>query len=221
MRTKFLRIPTEEDLSVAYDSLLPSAEILAVPELVRYALWSRFDPRLGEIWLTYVHTNWKAYNPIDLRVQILESAWPAVTGVLLDFAKSAHVKDTLFGLWASLVTEGLPKSNNELFFIGLRQLGGKAMFEDAAYSSEEYRKWGFLGRESLINKKQKLVVRPPVRLLMLDALIESNPRNRIRTADYWSLLGKCISKRQAERDLKNHPSLRSVGRTKAKYFVKK
>ena len=60
----------------------------------------------------------------------------------------------LFKLWKKTATLGFKMANWEQYFVGKRRMGGKAMMEDAQFSLEEYRRWGFLSREISSTKKE-------------------------------------------------------------------
>lgn len=211
-------IPTVSELERAYEKLLhenpapPSAE-----EIILYAHWSRFDPRLAEIWVAFMAIHWQQFDPLKIRTEILKGAWPACTNVLLEFVRRKLSHPQLFTLWKKLVTTEIPKAPGEQFFIGLRILGGKSMLDDAVYSSEEYRKWGYLSRENLIPKSSGNQLSAATRQEILRELIKSSPQ--VTTEAYWNAIGRCISRRQAERDLKQNRWLRPKGNTKARFFI--
>lgn len=103
------------------------------------------------------------------------------------------------------------------------------MFEDACFSLEEYRRWGYLGREILVNKQSIRVsglkdgfhaaYASDVRRRILDELVRKN--ERITVEMYWDAVGRSISRRQAERDLARSSLLRTMGRTKGLYYLRR
>jgi len=218
------RLPDIKDLELAYNTILGIEKTyskLDLRELSLYAQWTRFDSRLGEICATFLSRHWKEINPIELHDIFELQPWPSVLGVLLEFCPD---ESPLFCHWKKAATCGFSKANWEQYFIGKRRIAGSAMFEDVCFSLEQYRRWGYLAREILINKayasgsnSQRLYSRE-VRFRILSHLLEN--KNRITTQDYWEAIGRCVSKRQAERDLSSYGSLKSIGNTKGKYFLK-
>ncbi|MGK5089170.1 hypothetical protein WDW86_16590 [Bdellovibrionota bacterium FG-2] len=225
-----VQIPSIEDLGVAYEKLQSRPFDISTGELVLWSQWSRFDPRLAEQLITYFAKNWRFLLPADLNAKLREQPWAAALGVLLfqlqelgNFEKSER---TLFSKWADCVMTHVACASGEQFFIGLRSFGGKLMREDAQGSLMFYSKWGYLGREVLINKAQQRVAAtnskktwmpPRARLAALESLLYT--RTRITVRDYREKLHNAVSMRQAELDLKGCPLLRSVGHTRARQYV--
>ena len=217
-------IPQAKELLAAYERLQFSGD-LTPEELARFSQWSRFDPRLAEIWVAAVLRHWESVNPIAMHDKLREHPWPAVVGVLLDFVKKdvTEARRRLFDAWSQAVIADVERANWEQFFIGLRAPGGKLMVEDATYSLSEYKRWGYLGREILFNKAVARTrpggsLAPDTRERILRELI--GQRGRLTVALYWTTIGKVISRRQAERDLAACRLLRAEGRTKGRVFVK-
>ncbi len=77
MRPGLERIPSQGDLERAYADL---GDDPAPDALARYAQWSRFDPRLAEIWVATLLREWKRVHPIELREALLKQPWPAAAG---------------------------------------------------------------------------------------------------------------------------------------------
>lgn len=206
-------IPCLPELELAYDKLLTKK--VSPREVAQYSQWCRFDPRLGEIWITFLLQQWKTIPPISLNTEILALPWPAAVGVLLEFAKKKG--DSVFCAWCEIVLSGVTPVSGEQFFIGLRQLGGVLMLEDAQFGSEEYRRWGYLAREPLLAKEPQVVFSKETRREILKSLLAQS--NRIRTRDYWEATGRSQSLRQAERDLKESDLIRCYGKTKSRYYL--
>jgi hypothetical protein len=168
----------------------------------------------------------KKINPIELREELLKECWPAAALVLLGFVSHSLEKSefALFNHWKELICHEIDKANFEQFFIGLRSLAGKMMFDDARFSTQEYLSWGYLGREVLFNKavafsKPMYSLGVNTRREILKSLLEK--QQRITVFDYWIAVGKCISRRQAERDLLNFSNLSPVSHTKGRYYIKR
>jgi len=221
MKVGLKKCPGIRDLEEGYNQIL-SAERTAngkidLNSFATFCQWSRFDSRMGEICIQFLSRYWKEINPVELHDAFAQQPWPSILGVLLEFFKD---KSTLFQMWKKTATCDFQKANWEQFFIGKRKIGGQMMFDDARFSLEEYRRWGYLARELLINKNDKEVSYSyETRLQILKEMLITHPR--ITTQQYWELIGKSVSKRQAERDLKDSNLLRSRGNTKGRYFVKR
>jgi hypothetical protein len=236
MRPGLERIPSPHDLERAY------ADLSAAPDahaLARYAQWSRFDPRLAEIWVATVLRDWKRVHPLELREELQKQPWPTAAGPLLEFvarAVRARPADSrTFRAWKLIITEGLAPADWEQFFIGQRRIAGKAMLEDACFAADEYRRWGYLSREVLFNKQSFPAdfrgsrrgragggthsIAPEVRQEILRQLMSQ--QRRISTSDYLESIGHCISERQATRDLRQSPWVETAGRTKGRSYVRR
>lgn len=206
-----LFLPSQKDLEKAYEGL---QQPVPAQDLTLFTQWSRFDPRLGEILVSHFARFWREYNPLEISKLNQLQPWPAALGVLLEFCerslKISQVKDMKsFCLWKDLILEEVSLAPEEQYFIGLRKLAGKLMFQDVRGSLQEYRKWGFLGREVLLNKAQAIHLStssppgrlsPKVRKQILEDLLEAQPE--ITVNDYLQATQFLISRRQAERDLK-------------------
>jgi hypothetical protein len=219
--------PTIHDLEAAYNQILNAKRNrngeIDVNSFALYCQWGRFDARLSEVCVEFLTHFWKQMNPIKLHDAFVCLPWPAVLGVLLEFCPQ---DSTLFQMWKKTATCDFEKVDWELFFIGKRRIGGRSMFDDARFSLDEYRRWGYLSREVLVNKGGRTQERGPVfsyapetRIQILKELLETH--SRITTGQYWEALGKSISKRQAERDLGSSNLLKKSGRTKGRYFVRR
>ena len=228
MKTGLLEIPRTADFQKAYASLLHSnPSDTSAQSLVLFSQWCRFDSRLSEIWVKYIHSHWKTILPTELNDLLLPQPWAAAAGVLLEFVQLSFSKDVVndlkkFILWKEIVTHKVSPAPWEIFFIGLQPLGSKSMFEDACYSLTEYSAWGYLGREVLINKASSSSVNKPhlrkeVRYQILKGLLEGSPR--VHTKTYWEAIDRSISIRQAERDLETCAFLKSGGNTKGRYYL--
>ncbi|MGK5084516.1 hypothetical protein WDW37_14570 [Bdellovibrionota bacterium FG-1] len=227
-----IQIPSEQDLLGAYEKLQFQKAPIFSGELILWSQWSRFDPRLAEQLISYFKKEWKTLLPTDLNAHLLKTAWPAALGVLLshlqEFGEFQKKDEALFSNWANCVMTDIPCAKHEQFFIGLRSLGGKLMREDAEQSIKPYNKWGYLGREVLINKasqnistlnSKKTWIPRRARLAVLDGLLEN--RSRITVREYREKLHHSVSLRQAEMDLKENPRLKPFGNTRARHYLVK
>lgn len=216
-------LPTREELRQAYAQLQGPGGIGVELSETRWALlsqWTRFDPRLAEIVVGSLASSWERIHPIALHRALLAQPWPQAFAVLLEFVTKAipTEKEGLYKTWKASVTHSLEAVPWQQFFIGQRAVGGQAMLDDARFASEEYRRWGFLARESLFPKaRYKASLAPETRREILRSLLERT--SRVTVQDYWQAIGQCVSLRQAERDLKSCPLLRARGRTQARFYV--
>jgi hypothetical protein len=218
------KIPSVDDLRAAYDrmTVAPTA-----PEVVLWAQWARFDPRLAEqLVLLFAH-NWKSWNACTLHEELQNVPWPAAFGVLAEQALAVRLipsKDrAIFRKWCDLVLTGVLPASGEQFFIGLRKVGGKQMRLDAEFPLQAYRKWGYLGRDLLLNKASgqaailnRTLVPATVRKHGLGRLMEE--RKRLTVEDYRKALDYRVSRRQAELDLTREKRLTPVGQTRGRFY---
>jgi hypothetical protein len=231
-------LPGAAKLERAYRNLqIRRVPKCSVTSLALYAQWARFDPRLAEIWVAYLARHWRDVSPLALREVLKRQPWPMAAGVLLEFVERAVAIDRdelrLFSHWKALVLDSFPRAHWEQFFIGERRVAGKAMLDDARFSSLEYKKWGYLGREVLFNKqcfedgRERIPRRgragggthridPESRLEILRELFRK--QESVTTEMYWNAIGRCVSRRQAERDLQSARWLKASGRTRARVF---
>lgn len=211
-------VPSQRNLESAYAKLLyPKA--LTLQQVIEFSQWGRFDPRLAQIWVGYLSNHWEEWDPLRFGQQLIESTWPAAVGVLLEFATRLAKKDDAnsFIHWRSLVLSKVEKASGELFFMGLRKIGGYEMAKDAEFPTEEYATWGYLGRENLIPKKGTVSYSKQTRLRILRSLCEKY--RYIKVQDYHQEILACVSLRQAERDLQNSKFLRAIGNSSGRRWV--
>ncbi|MCM2278647.1 MAG: hypothetical protein NDJ89_11290 [Oligoflexia bacterium] len=216
------RIPSLDELAQAYSELQNAKDALPAERLALWSQWSRLDPRLAEQLVAHLSRYWRDLNPLELHTALVDQPWPAALGVLLEYAKERAQEPRLMKAWNALVLSGIPVAEGELFFIGLRQFAGKLMREDARLSHKHYRRWGYLGRETLFNKAvsgDKTRLAPEIRAQLLEELLSD--RQRITVREYREALGGQITARMAELDLRAHPRLVPRSRTKGRYYLKR
>jgi hypothetical protein len=229
------KLPTESELAQAYQELLGLRALSEagasdrVPEEAQWALWSqwaRLDPRFAELLTQRLAKDWAEIHPLKLNQELKRQPWPAVFGVLIEQASEflvAKPRRSVFRSWAQCVMNEIDPAPGELFFVGLRKLAGKEMRLDATLALTLYRKWGYLGRELLVNKSARFkgtLLPPEAREAALSELIKA--RRRFSTRDYIDHLGGLVSVRQAEMDLAARAArkeLKREGRTKARRWV--
>ncbi|NUM88784.1 MAG: hypothetical protein HUU37_06250 [Bdellovibrionales bacterium] len=220
-------IPGPAEMARAYAKLQGAKGALAPERIVRMAQWSRFDPRLLEQLVSHLALYWEDISPLALRKGALASPWPATLAVVLEHAallfragKRERQELQLFSYWSKMITLGIPPAENELYFIGLSAFGGKRAREEALYSSEPYRKWGFFGRDIAIQKwsgdaprSLSLTARKNI------ALDLAKRERRFTVGAYLFACGNAISRRQAERDLGSFSFLDPRGKNRARVYV--
>lgn len=224
-----LQIPSLEDLARAYDGL--RGDQLTLSELALWSQWSRFDPRLAEILVSYLARNWKKLDLFALRTELLAQPWPSAFGVLVENAVASRLVQTtevgVFRAWAATLLSGVSPACDELFFFGTRKLGSAAMVRDAAESSITYRRWGYLGRDLLVNKANPSAFKSIGSTLLPASVRErlrhelARSRARFTIHDYQTTLDFRVSRRQAELDLARDPEILAVGRTRARFYRRK
>ncbi|MCM2324145.1 MAG: hypothetical protein NDJ90_12870 [Oligoflexia bacterium] len=216
------RVPSLDELARCYSELQNTSGPLPPAQLALWSQWSRLDPRLAEQLVAHLTLHWSTLNPLEVHAALLAQPWPGALGVLLEYAKEKSDEPRLMRAWSALVLSGIPKADNELFFIGLRKFAGKLMLEDASLSHKYYRRWGYLGRETLFNKmagKERTRLSRELRTRALEELLRN--RERITVREYRAALGGQITARVAELDLGAHPRLVARSRTKGRYYLKR
>jgi len=225
MKIGLEKLPGLQDLEKAYNEILHAQRTqngkIDLNTFAIFCQWSRFDSRMGEICVSFLSRYWKGINPVELHDSFAQQAWPNVLGVLLEFSQN---ESPLFQFWKMTATCDFQKANWEQFFIGKRRIGGKLMLDDARFSLEEYRRWGYLGREILLNKQGQVRLKsgsysPETRSRILKEMLKTQAR--ITVSQYRDAIGRSISARQAERDLQTSSYLKAIGATKGRYFVKR
>jgi hypothetical protein len=227
------RIPSESQLASAYGRL-QAPQFRDVPVSVEdwalWSQWSRLDPRLAEIWCARMALDWRQVAPFALNAALRSLPWGAAAGVLFLQTKTqlpASSRKT-FASWCHIVMDGIAPAAGEAFFIGQRAFAGRLMQEDARLSLGSYLKWGYFGREVLVNKAASrrnaaTQLSAEKRRGLLEELIRDCGRTgrSITVRDYLDALGPGVSRRVAELDLQACPLLRSRGRGRGKLYLPK
>lgn len=222
-------IPSLRQMAKAYETLQSRQEglCLSYRKLSLYAQWSRLDPRLGELVINYISQCWRKLHPIELNNCLQKEVWPAVFGVLLEHIsfyyeqKKKKKELSLFCKWSECVLYDIQPAKGELFFINLYLPGSRLMYEEALYSLNVYKKWGYLAGDLMFNKfvfSHKILLTPVQRREALDKLLKK--QNAFKVRDYLRELNFQIPVKQAQRDLKKHPRLSSSGNTRNKVYFK-
>lgn len=219
-------IPNISQLQKVYGELQTSSVCLPLEQLALWACWVRFDPRLGEQWIEHLKKHWAKINPLEFNRHLRKQAWPASAGPLLEqiplFSQWRVSEHHAFEAWSSCVMSGIPLMPYQLYFIGLRALGGEMVRKDVMLSLKSYIRWGFYSRELLVNKATQkhcyTDLTPESREQILASLIHN--QDKILVKDYIAAAGGAISTRQAQLDFKKQPNLVKVGKTKGSYYQK-
>ena len=215
------KIPSKQKLLRAYNQLLDhSTKLASIRELCLWSQWTRFDPRLAELLISYICKFWKILPAPILNETLKTLPWPATFAVLCEYVKDIQ-KDKVFNVWMKCIVSDIPPAKNELYFIGLQKFGGRQNFDNAVNALKFYRKWGFLSREYLTSKGKdrgrKTLLPKSTRLGILKELLQK--KNRITTQEYRQATHKLVSIRQAQRDLKKQ-DLRAIGQTRGRIYIK-
>lgn len=213
-------IPSLSDLQNAYALLLPPyKKNVPIRKLIKLIYFSRFDPRLAEIIVVYFSHQWKSYPPFEIQEELSKRNLDSTFGVLLEFSESmlAKSRPALFESWKKLVLhQGKKKGGNEQFFIGVWPLASARMLEMAEFSTREYERWGFLGGANLCPKSMRMNFSPATRKRILTSLLKT--KKDISAKEYWLAIGRCVSLRQAERDLLNQEKVSARGYTRNRRY---
>jgi hypothetical protein len=219
-------IPSLGDLQDAYSRLQKQqrvGEAVSPHQLVLWSQWSRFDPRLAEMLVARLSASWASFNPIDVQEALRDAPWPAALGVLLEqvriYGLSQRAERKRYQSWLSCAMVSILPARGELFFIGQRAFAGKLALADAEFSLRSYRRWGYFGREVLLNKasarEPSTAIAPRVRRRVLLQILRR--KSAITVSDYMTALRGAVSRRQAQIDLKN-AGLSACGETRSRTY---
>ncbi len=217
------RIPLLSDLAGPYEALQKKDHIPTTAELLLWAQWIRFDPRLGEIFTRWLSQHWQIIHPLAMNVEILKSPWPAVWGVLLDQVEALlRLEKRCIGselqrwkAWKKLMLAEVQPDSPQLFYFQLVSPVGKIAQEWVNQPSRDFAAWGYFANDAWINKApwaKRTAVKTEVRLRVLQRLAKSG--EPFTTRAYIEALGGRVTWRQAQRDLQSFPRLHSEGATK-------
>lgn len=218
------KIPNQQDLLIAYNELEQGS--LTEKKMLRYFQWVRFDPRLGEIIVKKLLSDWRLLNPFSLYSELQTSTWPSVMGVILDMVEVniKKVDSKAFGAWKACVTYKIKKEKFQQFYIGLTAFAGKKVNDQLENSNKIFKRWNFYGTNLLYNKEKKQnfnksFLNKDQRIKILNQFIQ-NQTQPFSVGDYLRVLPLPTSRRVAEKDLKDHPKLKGKGFTKNKVYQK-
>jgi hypothetical protein len=203
-----LRIPQLNDLVVAYN-ILQSGNVVSISDLVQYSMWTRFDPRLGEILIRHLQRCWSKMNPLEVHKVLKDAPMPLCWGILCDHVLFLLPKGTQLGFknWRNCCLSDFKKSSSENYFLGLYSFAGKKQRNEAFDSLPLYKKWGYLSCELMLpnqdssQPKRHLTLIPKgERIRKLKKIL--NSKKEITVHDYLEIFPGKLSRRVAEMDLK-------------------
>ncbi len=188
--------------------------------LVLAAQAARHDPRLLWVAVELLARSYATFNPLELRRAAARARWPAAVAVALEFARqvspSAELDD-----YARFVTAPIAPARGERFFLGTHAFGGALARRDAEESLAEYKRWGYLAREAPFAKELGSPARGTLerneRRNLLRRIAER--RGVVSLADYLEALHGTVSRRQAQRDLRDAPFLVKRGNTRGASYA--
>lgn len=196
----------------------PSPEEL----VVLAAQASRYEPRLLWVVVELLARAYERLNPLALRRAAARSRWPATLAVALEFARQAAPSAELDD-YARFVTARILPANGERFFLGTRAFGGVLAQRDAEESLAQYKRWGYLAREAPVAKELESAARGTLeaneRRNLLRRLVER--RGSVNLGEYLDALRGTVSRRQAQRDLRDAPFLTKRGNTRGAHYVRR
>ena len=216
-----LQIPGAGNLEAAY-ALLQGDRAITETQYALFSQWGRFDPRLAEQVVSALVRDWKTLSPVVFNHELLKQPWPAAMGVLFEMLRYHQhwlkSETAQLNFWSQCVMAEIPLGHDENYFIGTRSFAGKGAFDDAVLSIKAYRKWGFFGRDLLINKESgehTLVSSDARHVAIVSLLLE---KKVFTVNDYIQKLGGDIGRRQAQRDLRKFPRLKAFGSTRSRNY---
>jgi len=211
-----VRAPSPQNLLKVYNKFQMGSAALA--DLMLNFEWVRFDPRLGEILISYIKSNWSQWNPMDVQQALPTKEWPQVFAVLCEHVHlllhGAHKKK--FKAWMDCTLAGTQPATAQLFSGYNYAFGGKLSAQEAFNSLKIYKRWGYYSATPLIAvpPAQQTLLKKKQRQLLLKELVEKKPR--ISVNDYINHLGGNVSRRVAELDLSI--ALRKSGKTRGSTY---
>jgi hypothetical protein len=196
-------------------------------DLAGFFPWARVDSRLGEILVRYLSDHFRKLDPFALREANQSHSQPQVLAVLIEFCrlnlKSSGRKNRCdFDLWAGIVIQDVKPAPTQMFSIGAHLIDHERLLKQAQRSLKAYRRWGYLGDESLLSQKyfapaSVTMVNPTFRKITLENLI-NNRVGEITVNDYIEACGGRVHRRTAERDFTECPRLKKIGYTRNRRY---
>lgn len=217
-------IPGLTELTRAYNALYLNKPQPTSKDIIKYGLWSRFDPRLGEVLVSFLREHWMTYNPIQLREVNLKTNKPQVFLVILEHVEHDHVgNQNIFKHFKGIIEEGMGEAPYQSYTIGIYSPGGRTLFEQARRPHPFFKKWGFYESDPFYNKaegkKIGTLLDRETRKNILRALLRE--QSSITVNDYLAACRFAVDRRQAERDLKTFFKLKKTGNTRSRRYARR
>lgn len=171
--------------------------------------FSRYDPRLLSILVSWFYQHWQDFSPQALRSFYPQMKSPQTIALIAEFLKTLTDKPELTCLMVYL-QGGVEAVPFQLYFRGLYRPGGRMSQRAVLESLAEYRRWGFLARErpvlDVFKKTPLGHLSQEARLFCLKELLEE--KKNIQLSDYLKALPLAVSRQQALQDLKKLAKLK-------------
>jgi len=219
-------LPNRLQLQNAYEKLQWRFDSVTIAEIVLWSSWSRLDPRLAEILVSFLASHFTRINPYTLRIENLSSLNPQALAVMISFAKiklkAEKKKD--FSLWSTPILNGLLPATPQMFFLREGLPLPQKDVEEIETSLTPYLQWGFFAANSLVTQKNQsskgsaTLLAKDKRLKILRALLRKG--KKISVNDYLSACEGKLERRTAERDLKSYSGLKIIGSTRSRLYRK-
>ena len=217
--------PSINDLQKAYErvtGLDGSTSVLTSDEIIQFAMWLRFDPRLGEILIRYLYDHFKKLNIFELSEKNKHSIWPQILPVLLSQASLLieKIDRKVFKHFMLICSQGVLPAQGELFFIGIHHIAGKLMEYEVTHSIEPYTRWGYLCSELMIpihHNSKKTFLKKSERMQRIKDFLKQNSGVRFQIKTLSDYLDSKVHMRQLERDL-IELRVRPMGNTKSRSY---
>lgn len=213
--------PSIYDLKKAYDRFVAGKDLDA-EFFASVSQWTRFDPRLGEIWCS---SFLKSHPNIDLRefrTQVRLLSFPQVVGVLLAQIRGPEIRSI-----ERYVVGGIKPVPYQDYFIAVSGFASKSVRASAESPLRSFRRYGFFGREIFRNKAAAGAIAETVteipkaaRIEMLDKWL-SRREGRFTVDDYLAALPVGVSRRVAQLDLRRRTDLEVRGSTRNRFYRRK
>lgn len=150
--------PTKEAQNKILERIQFFPESILVEDLALFSDLARYNARIAETTVYFIlSTAVKKINPIELNKIILKNKWPASFGVLCEQAIEINkiklkISDESLSSWVSKAIEGVCQNKEkEIYFIGYFKPGSKTEKWEIDEAIACYTKWGFYGKDLLIN----------------------------------------------------------------------
>lgn len=166
--------------------------------------WTRHDPRLLEVMLQFALSGWQAWKPQEIREASKKMETPQTWGVIAGFVQAAKPEDMELGYFWEYVVRGLKPVADQYYFFDLYTIGGEFSRQATRESLQQFRDWGFFGKERIIihpqTKEEVGHWGQNERLNILRRLFRKTPS--LKVADYLREICHTVSRQQAIQDLR-------------------